>query len=364
MDQTLLIARADPERTWTAPALPSLEPPTTFEALAPPHTRPFEPDPVKLENGGLTSQHKQSEFWDSALLWKAGIAAKLRSVGSHDIAQALESCHTSQGFAECNGCKRVRTFWNRCDRFFCPCCTPRLARERRKSIEWWTAEINQPKHLVLTTRNTDHLSQAKVKGIIRALQKLRRRSVARSWRGGCWSLEITNEGRGWHLHLHLLIDAPWVDIEGVSRQWGTLVGQDYAIVKVKDCRQRDYLAEVTKYAVKGSTIAAWTGEQITHFVNAFTGVRTFGVFGSLYGKRTQWREWIKSVTQDRQACECGCKQWTIFDADGWRIHRHFQSIMQGEHATRPPPQRATDSVQPELSLQTSSQTAHLAALAR
>ena len=80
------------------------------------------------------------------------------------------------------------------------------------------------------------------------------------------------------------------------------------IVKVKDARGKNYLAEVTKYAVKGVQLAAWSGQQIFTFIEAFRGVRTFGVFGSLYGKRTEFAEWFKAIRDSKPNCKCGCSQ--------------------------------------------------------
>jgi len=77
-------------------------------------------------------------------------------------------------------------------------------------------------------------------------------------------------------------------------------------VHVQDARRVDYLKEVTKYAVKGSQLAAWSPDQIVTFINAFDGVRTFGVFGDLYGKRTQFAEWFKAVRNLKMKCKCGC----------------------------------------------------------
>jgi hypothetical protein len=237
----------------------------------------------------------------------------------------METCHTSATFKQCNGCKKSSKFWNRCDLLFCPICAPRLSRERKESIEWWTKLVNQPKHLVLTCRNTADITDEYVKFLKNQLAKFRRHRCFRPVKGGFYSLEVTNEGRGWHLHFHLLVDAPWLDMAAVSLAWGKLVGQDYAIVKIKDCRSGDYLREVTKYAVKGSELASWSGHQIAAFLKALAGVRLFGVFGSLYGKRTEWAEWIKTIQEIRSVCACGCSSWRLMSAEEMLWETDFAS---------------------------------------
>jgi len=286
-------------------------------------------------------------LFSKRLIYKHSIVAKLRSIGADDMAKPLAKCHTEESFAQCTGCKKVRTFWNRCENFYCPTCQPVLARERAESIRWWVNQIDQPKHIVLTARNTADLTFGQVSRFKAALVKLRRRKIAKAWRGGLWSLEVTNEGRGWHLHAHLLVDAHWIDKGELSRQWGDLVGQDFAIVAIKDARGADYLKEVTKYAVKGSMLAAWQPNDIATFVNAFHGQRTFGVFGSLYGKRTQWRDWLKTLLGSKRKCECGCDTFEVYSADDWKRHERFHAIDKG---LAPPFQRAYRPHIPELTL--------------
>jgi hypothetical protein len=294
---------------------------------------PSRPESLSLETTGTTQQKpdaRQGEFFNRQLLYKESVQAKLREVGCLDLADVLQGCHTIQSWAQCNGCKAVRTFWNRCENFFCPSCQPHLARDRYESIEWWANQIEQPKHVVLTARNTAAITQAHVHWFKGCLRRLRRSVFAKHWRGGCWSLEVTNEGRGWHLHAHLLVDARWIDEAELAIKWGHLVGQDFAIVKVKDARAKSYLKEVTKYAVKGSELAKWSGTDIAHFIHAFQGGKNFGTFGSLYGKRTKWREWLDSLIKNRGECECGCNDWEIFDADAWHLHNHRLRIIRGQ----------------------------------
>jgi len=270
-----------------------------------------EPNSLLLETRGLTSHPVQRVMWEREIVFQQSILAKLRSIGKVALAGKMSECHTIETFKRCTGCRKVTKFFNRCEQFFCPVCAPRLSRERQQSIEWWTKQVQQPKHLVLTVRNTSDLTQEYVKFLKRQLASLRRLKVFSSVKGGFYSMEVTNEGRGWHVHFHLLIETPWLNMRDISEQWGRLVGQDFAIVKIKDCRGEAYLKEVTKYAVKGSELASWSPEDIATFIKTFKGVRFFGVFGSLYGKRTEWRAWLDAIQDIRPVCSCGCDSWRI-----------------------------------------------------
>jgi len=286
--------------------LDELPPRPRFDHEAPPAR-------VKLETRGVTSHQQQGLLWRSNTIFKESIVAKLLSISRREEANKLGNCHTQLSYATCGGCQAVRKFYNRCELFFCPECQPRLSAERKESIEWWTHQATQPKHVVLTVRNSQQITKDYVKWFKACWSKLRRSKFARNWEGGFYSLEVTNEGKGWHLHLHAIVEAKWIDAGELARQWARCVAQDFAIVKVKDCRQREYLKEVTKYAVKGSELAGWPAADIAAFIDAFKGVRTFGVFGVLYGKRTEWREWLDTLQSERGTCTCGCNNWTVRD---------------------------------------------------
>lgn len=306
------------------------------EPLIEDQTVKFDRFPVQLETRGVTSHRlKQGFLFARELIWKESIIAKLDEAHRNELADRVRNCHQEQSIRQCRGCKRHSIFWNRCEVNWCPVCAGRLSRERKSSVEWWTKEIKQPKHVVLTVRNSEVLTREHVQSFKQSFARLRRSKFARHWRGGFYSLEVTNESRGWHLHLHALIDAQWIDAKELSIQWGKQVGQEFAIVKVKDARGADYLAEVTKYAVKGNELSSWSSPDIISFIEAFNGVRTFGVFGSLYAKRTEWKEWLDVLRQGRVKCECGCNNWHVMSPGEFQFHEEIGEVNFGI----PPPER-------------------------
>lgn len=257
--------------------------------------------PIKLEKKGITGPI-QGELGSPEALWRETVAVKLDQSGNHADAAKLRACCSQVIIRTCKGCGDRETFFSHCDNFFCPACAHRLAKRRKKQVEWWTKLVRQPKHVVLTVRNTWQLTDYYIAACKKALRNLRRSKFARGWRGGCWTLEITNEGKGWHLHFHLLVDADYIDSQQLAKAWAKQVMQDFSIVKVKDVRQSDYLREVCKYVVKGSEIATWTAIEVGQFVSAFKNQRTFGIFGSLYAQNAEWKKTCEELSQ--KACTC------------------------------------------------------------
>lgn len=314
----------------TSPAhcesLPSTSPPEgfnqdTYEHDWTPQTARADLPPigeaVKLETRGVTSHLQQRKFQFDGEVIKETIVKKLLDRSEPELAAPLIKCHTTIWRKQCTSCKTVQTYWNRCEVFYCPVCAPRLSQDRRKAVEWWTKLISQPKHVVLTVRNVDTISREYVQWFKDCWSKMRRSKLAQHWKGGCYSLEITNEGKGWHLHLHALIDCRWIDAKSLAQTWANLVGQDFSIVKVKDCRQGDYLKEITKYVCDGQELARWSDYEIVAFITALKGLRTFGVFGSLFGQRAEFKRYCEGIQADKFECPCGCTTFKFYDSNEW-----------------------------------------------
>lgn len=265
----------------------------------------------RLETRGVTSHTQQGMLWRSQLDFTATVIAKLRECGRLELTEGIGTCHTECLNLQCTGCKKTQKFWNRCDLFFCPNCQPRLARERLKSVEWWTEQIRSPKHVVLTLENTKSMTPEHVKHLLKSFARLRRMAFCKNWTGGFFRVEVTNEGKGWHLHIHALVDCRFIPQDGLAVAWNQANRGTGYIVRVLGVHGDSYLREVTKYAVKGSEIAKWSGPDIAAFIDAFKGRRTFGVFGKLYKLRAAHREAMTEVAAERATCDCGCTTFKV-----------------------------------------------------
>lgn len=272
---------------------------------------------------------------------KESVIISLNRMNRFDLSEKLIDCHTYETVQVCTSCKKATRYWNRCENFFCPSCQPRLARDRQTAIGWWVQTIRQPKHVVLTVRNNDTLRKPYVEAFKQAWKRLRGRKIARGWQGGFWTLELTNEGRGWHLHLHAVIDARWIDAKALAEEWAKCTGQDFAIVKVKDCRSVEYLQEVLKYTVKGTDLATWAPGDLVDYIDAFIGVRTFGTFGSLYNRMPKYKQWLDELQLARQTCPCGGTHFSYHDA------RIYDLGLEG-HPTLAPPEQT---LSPQLNME-------------
>jgi hypothetical protein len=246
-------------------------------------------------------------------IWRETILKKLRGRVSPSVEYNLDRCGRETITRTCRQCESDETFKYRCNLKFCPLCNWRIARRRAELLKHWTRRITQPKHLVLTRKNFEVLTRSKIRESHRAVAALRRSKVWREVSGGCMSTEITHEGHGWHLHHHFLINVRWLDMAEVAKQWGKRLGQEFAIVKIKDARGLEYLGELTKYVVKPSELAGWDDELVVQFVNAIRGIRFFATFGELFKLAREIRIEINSEAPPPKICDCGCSDFVWLD---------------------------------------------------
>jgi hypothetical protein len=251
-------------------------------------------------------ERKQLQLLAENDLHAEAVKQKLKGLVETNQVWNFFKCGVDRIFKTCKGCGGVTQFEYSCSLKWCPRCQWKITERRRQLLAHWVKRISQPKHLVLTQKNFPILTPTRLREHQKNLARIRRLKCWKKVKGGCVSIEITNEDKGWHLHSHWLLDVRWLDMETISREWGRLCGQEFAIVKIMDCRDSEYLQEVTKYVVEGSELAKWPAEHVAEFVTAIRGRRFFFAFGSLFKLGKEIRAEVAADRPAAQPCECGC----------------------------------------------------------
>lgn len=251
------------------------------------------------------NERRQGQLIRGDLLHKETIRAKLDGLCETRQFFNFERCGEERIFRSCECCGAVEEFTYRCNLKWCPICQYRRVLKRQQILTAWANRIKQPKHLVLTQKNFPVLTARRIREHTKNLAKFRRARACAQVRGGSVSVEITNEDRGWHLHSHWLLDVNWLDMSEVSQAWAALVGQQFAVCKVMDVREKNYVREVTKYVCEGSELAKWKAEHINEFVTAIKGRRFFFTFGSLRKLSADVKAELEFLKPEKQKCECG-----------------------------------------------------------
>lgn len=214
------------------------------------------------------------------------------------------SAHSSID-ALCSTCGHHWVFPGRCsDARLCPMCG---AADRRRYHKHWESiltgkkqvlkkgvvcsiAMRNPKFLTLTVPSESRLLP-QVKFLKTTFKLLRRTFFVKNHvRGGLAVLETTfNEGAGWHSHLHVLIDSPFIPVEEITKEWSRLTGASHWSQKIKRVDTAEGLHYVTEYIGKPPVYRSVNGVRdelppslCEEYRTAMLGVRLIWGFGAFY----------------------------------------------------------------------------------
>jgi hypothetical protein len=142
-------------------------------------------------------------------------------------------------------------------------------------------------------------------------------------------MEITHGSGGYHPHLHILLDCPWLTVhtkppapwmppvmrkeltEQAQREltnaWARCIDQDSAIVWVKRATKGTEV-EVLKYSIAPADLIAM-GDGAAECILAMTGVRLVVAWGSCYGQVKKWETEDKRDTPPSVDACCTSPSW-------------------------------------------------------
>lgn len=123
-------------------------------------------------------------------------------------------------------------------------------------------------------------------------------------RGGLQTIEVVNKRRGWHVHLHVILDSDYLPQAKLSKDWGEITGGSFIV----DIREAGTVAEGLKYCLKYLSKAPVLSGHEEEYREAVEGLRLVQPFGSLYGDLV--------VSLPNVMCrECGGHAWVCWEFD-------------------------------------------------
>lgn len=245
--------------------------------------------------------HRRQVF---EVLKSAGTAARLDSFakcGSYAVVEYSPSQ------------RRYRIRANYChDRFCQPCARARAARLFGGMVGLASAAAKRKrlKFLTLTLKSHPGVAlQVQIERLLTHFKTLRNRAIwKRAVVGGVKVLEVKRgAGGGWHPHLHVLLDADYIDWAELKRTWWEITtDSDHVDIRqVKDLKPADDLSEtagpqqavryVCKYATKPCSAKVYdSADDLAESILALKGVRMFDFIGT-------WRNIPKSAEDELKA---------------------------------------------------------------
>jgi Replication protein len=221
----------------------------------------------------------------------------------------------------CTNCGETKVVDKGCKRRWCPCCVGKITAQRLSRFAFAGSQLQWPLAVTLTMPNTANGGTC-IKELRKALSRFRRTPL---WggkvSGGVCSIEVTNTGKGWHPHAHLLVDARWLSLTTraprssdsravaddlkqrahaeLSEAWAKCLHIPQAVVWVERAWGKALL-ETIKYVVKPADLLECRGK-IGPLIHSMHHARMVNGFGTCYGMTKEWR---KEERAARPACQC------------------------------------------------------------
>jgi predicted Zn-ribbon and HTH transcriptional regulator len=229
---------------------------------------------------------------------------RLESENRFDLSAKIKRCGIAAPLV-CLDCGFVHLTETRCKNKWCPSCQRGLAETKAARLRFAVKRMRWPIFLTLTQGNSVNIEEEDVREFRRAFGRLRHMKFWKvKVRGGVASMEVTNVGNGWHLHLHAVLDCDWLSIlSEPPRKWHTAKEKAWKILVAKSELQEawrqalkaaydpichvkradgDICQEVLKYVVKGDDLVEMR-DDIAPLIDAISTTRLVTTFGTCYG---------------------------------------------------------------------------------
>ncbi len=183
---------------------------------------------------------------------------------------------------------------DRCQRRSCPHCSHVRAAGLKAQYEELVSRFKRPAMLTFTVPNvqTAQALLTAVSLLVKGFERLRRRACWPDCVPGLWALEIVwSAEKGYHPHLHCIIDAPWLDLAAISTAWTELTGAKHQpdLKRALGDLRVGLLSEGIKYVMKcwelrgdGADVHDASGtEPLRAVIAILAGRRAVNLFGGL-----------------------------------------------------------------------------------
>ena len=257
---------------------------------------------------------------------------RLLAEGRWDLAGVLTEC-AKEVKMQCVCCRAPVVVEKGCAKRWCPVCAPRITAKRLQRMSRLAPRLQWPLAVTLTRQNLGEGEDC-LKQMRETFRAFRRTDF---WeervKGGIFSIEVTHQGRGWHPHIHALIDCRWLAVATpeptrwmtkrqqaslckraqteLSEVWGAYV-QGYRAQVWAERAWGKALAETLKYCVKPSDLLDCKCDAGDMIDNIDSG-RAIGTFGNCHACSKEFVGLEDEVLRERECKDCGSRKSIVPD---------------------------------------------------
>jgi len=217
---------------------------------------------------------------------KQRYAAAFQEAGIAAQAHALKHCALSYFTVICTSCGHTKQALYRCRLRVCPICSFELTKERSLFMKQHTAGKPKPKLLTLTIQRWTSDPRDGIKHLRQCWAKLRRSSVFKAVKGGAYQIELKRKPNGWHIHIHALLETPYIARQRIFTAWKGITGIMVPQVHITEAPNDKAIEYTAKYVSKQGDFEG-PQDTIVQWYRATKGSRLFEFFG-------EWRKSAKA----------------------------------------------------------------------
>lgn len=265
--------------------------------------------------GKETKQKPQSNFREVNLTWyerhskllilKRRIALEFKKVGKFEIADKLFKCGEWDTLCACGSCGGYWWVRYRCTLRCCPICSRDKARDRTRYLLAVSRKQIHCKMLTLTMKRWTGSPGDGIKHLRDSVQRIRDTTLFARCLGGAYTIEVIPKDDGWHIHAHMVIDAPYMPFRTIVAAWALAVRQPCPHVRIQSAESENVKKYICKYAGK-SMVEDIGLAHIVEWYEAIKGRRLWATFGLWYNAKLNDLEDGEEEKQGPRPCPlCG-----------------------------------------------------------
>lgn len=243
---------------------------------------------------------------------KNAIADAMDRRGYWKQAQALRECSETEHLTGCTHCGEAWWVTTKCRQRVCPICSYKVSKDRAKLIQLFINRLKYPKFVTLTMPRWTGDPREGIKELRSAFLRLRKNGGIKELKGGCYSIELVPKDDGWHIHMHLILDAPFIPHAKLIVEWGKALRVPRPSVDVRNADKGSAAHYVAKYVTK-SLPPDVEADTYVDLWEAIKGSRLFALFGDWYKDKQKISALGGDDANYKAKCPCCGATGTMFD---------------------------------------------------
>lgn len=243
-------------------------------------------------------------------------AQAFKDAGLDKVAEHLNDCSEVELLLGCQSCGHTQYVVYHCQTRVCPICSYWQAIDRANFVRRLLKKMKFPKMITLTIPARNEDPRETIKYLRNCFQKLRDRKLFSVVNGGAYQIEVKVKEGHFHIHMHVILDAPFIHYTQLYKEWADITETAGVQVDIRAAKSEAQINYIVKYSQKAAELRA-DGSDVVRWWNAVKGSRLFGTFGKWYNVKLEDLLEPNEETRKAPPCpNCGAEGFAFFVRDG------------------------------------------------